>query len=105
MRGPCHVISPAERTLRTAASAGEIKWQGTLIYVCSTLIGEAVAVEETETGDWQVRFFDAPIGVIDRLKQQLRRSAAPVPGAGRTAPPPRHAQTAATPARARSSPL
>src|SRR5260370_1303961 len=76
---------PAEAAVRKVRSTGEIEWQGTLIYVCSTLIGEAVAVEETETGDWQVRFFDAPIGVIDRLKRKLRRAAVPVHGDGSTA--------------------
>ncbi len=75
---------PAEAAVRKVRSTGEIKWQGTLIYVCSTLIGEAVAVEETETGDWQVRFFEAPIGVIDRLKRKLRRVAVPVHGDGNT---------------------
>ena len=35
-----------------------------------------VAVEETETGQWQVSFFDVPIGWIDPDKKKLRRLAA-----------------------------
>ena len=69
---------PAEAAVRKVHSRGEIKWQGALIHICSALVGEAVAVEETETGDWQVRFFDAPIGVIDQSKQKLRRCAVPL---------------------------
>jgi len=34
-----------------------------------------VAVEETEDGEWQVRFYDLPIGVIDAEKRKLRRPA------------------------------
>jgi len=77
---------PVEAAVRKVRSTGEIKWQGSLIHVCSTLIGEAVAVEETETGDWQVHFFDLPIGVIDRLKRKLRRTGVPVHGDASTKP-------------------
>jgi putative transposase len=40
------------------------------------LAGEAIAVEETENGLWQVRFFDATIGVIDPVRKKLRRMTA-----------------------------
>ena len=56
----------AEAAVRQVRSNGEIKWQGDLIHICGALVGEAVAVEETETGGWQVRFFDVPIGVINQ---------------------------------------
>ena len=71
---------PAEAAVRKVRSNGEIKWRGDLIHVCSALVGEAVAVEETETGDWQVKFFDTSIGVIDRDKQKLRPHAVPRDG-------------------------
>ncbi len=64
---------PAEAAVRKVRSTGEIKWQGDLIHICSALAGEAVAIEETQTGQWQVRFFDAPIGVIDVNSRKLRR--------------------------------
>jgi hypothetical protein len=67
----------AEAAVRKVRSNGEIKWQGDLIHICSALVGEAVAVEETESGQWRVRFFDVPIGWIDRDKKKLRRLAAP----------------------------
>src|SRR3984893_13981668 len=71
---------PAEAAIRQVRSNGEIKWQGDLIHVCSALVGEAVAIEETETGQWQVRFFDMPIGVIDVDNRKLRRPAVPQHG-------------------------
>src|ERR1700681_4277780 len=49
---------PLEAAVRQVRSNGEIKWQGDLIHICSALAGEAVAVEETETGQWQGSFFD-----------------------------------------------
>jgi putative transposase len=64
---------PAEAAVRTVRSNGEIKWRGDLIHICSALAGEAVAVEETADGSWQVRFFDVPIGVIDPNTRKLRR--------------------------------
>ncbi len=72
---------PAEAEVRQVRSNGEIKWRGDFIHICSALCGETVAVEETEDGYWQVRFFDVPIGIIDQETHKLRRcaSAAPQP--------------------------
>lgn len=67
---------PAEAAVRQVRSNGEIKWRGDLIHISSALIGESVAVEETEDGHWQVRFFDVPIGIIDQKTRKLRRCAA-----------------------------
>ena len=64
---------PAGAAVRQVRSNGEIKWRGDFIHVCSALIGEAVAIEETEQGQWQVRFFDVPIGIIDQKTRKLRR--------------------------------
>jgi transposase InsO family protein len=74
---------PAEAAIRKVRSNGEIKWQGELVHICSALIGEAVAVEETETGHWQVRFFNVPLGWIDPDTKKLRRFAVPVHGDGK----------------------
>ena len=70
---------PAEAAVRQVRSNGEIKWRGDYIHICSALAGEAVAVEETEHGDWQVRFFEVPIGIIDRKTSRLRRCACAAP--------------------------
>ena len=65
--------SRTEAAVRQVRSNGEIKWRGDFIHVCSALIGEAVAVEETEDGHWQVHFFNVPIGIIDQKTRKLRR--------------------------------
>jgi transposase InsO family protein len=68
---------PVAAAVRQVRSNGEIKWQGDFVHICSALAGEAVAIEETESGDWQVRFFDVPIAIIDHATRQLRRCQAP----------------------------
>ncbi|HEY4115092.1 MAG TPA: IS481 family transposase [Rhizomicrobium sp.] len=69
---------PAQAAVRQVRSNGEIKWRGDSIYICASLIGEAIGIEETEDGHWQVRFFDVPIGVIDKQTRKLRGSASAV---------------------------
>jgi transposase InsO family protein len=66
---------PAEAAVRKVRSTGEIKWRGDLVHISSTLAGEAVAIEEDEAGDWRVRFYGHPLGVIDRKLNRLRRSS------------------------------
>jgi putative transposase len=68
---------PVEAAVRQVRSNGEIKWQGDFVHICSALAGEAVAIEEMQDGDWQVRFFDVPIAIIDHATRQLRRCQAP----------------------------
>jgi len=43
-----------------------------LVHVSDVLIGEPVAVEETEAGDWRVRFFDIQSAALIRSTQLLR---------------------------------
>jgi transposase InsO family protein len=69
-------VYPSDAAVRKVRSNGEIKWRGDLIHISSALIGEAIAIEETETHQWLVHFFDTPIGVIDPEKRKLRRLAA-----------------------------
>jgi transposase InsO family protein len=69
---------PAEAAVRRVRSNGEIKWRGDLIHICTSLIGETIAIEETEDGHWRVHFFDVPIGIIDRQTCKLRRATSEV---------------------------
>jgi putative transposase len=64
---------PAEAAVRRVRGNGEIKWRGELVHICSALAGEAVAIEEDRDGDWTVRFYDHPLGVIDCKLNKLRR--------------------------------
>ncbi|WP_442090768.1 hypothetical protein [Rhizobium brockwellii] len=59
--------------VRRVRPNGEIKWSGDLIYIAQGLAGEPVAVEETEDGQWVVRFYAHPLGVIDPIHGKLRR--------------------------------
>lgn len=71
---------PAEAAVRKVRSNGEIKWNGSLVYVSASLTGEPVAIEETDEGEWALRFYAHPIGIIDKRQLKLsRRSATPVP--------------------------
>ncbi len=74
------IIRPRRRRERFAPTA-KIRWRGDLIATSTALVGEAVAAEETEDGQWLVRFHDVPIGLIDMDKKRLRRLVAPT-GAG-----------------------
>jgi putative transposase len=64
---------PAEAALRKVRSNGEIKWGGRLVPISCALVGEPVAVAETESGDWLVRFCNRLIAVIDRKTFRPRR--------------------------------
>jgi len=69
---------PQEAAVRRVRSSGEIQWRGGLVYVSSALIGELVGVEETDEGEWRVRFFAAPLGIIDAAGNRLRRPKPPI---------------------------
>jgi putative transposase len=69
---------PDEAAVRRVRSNGEIKWAGGLIFVGEALIGEPVAVEETEEGEWRVRYAGVELGFIDK-SGRLRRRKLPKP--------------------------
>lgn len=64
---------PGEATVRRVRYNGEIKWGGTFIYISQTLAGEQVAIEEADSGEWTVRIYAHPLGVIDTRRMELRR--------------------------------
>ena len=64
---------PSDAMSREVRQNGEIKWRGKLVGVSTALAGETVCVEETEQGEWQVRFYALPLGVIDAKTNRLRR--------------------------------
>ena len=59
--------------MRRVRSNGEIKWRGDLIFVSQVLIGEAVGIEQTTSGDWRVRYADVELGFIDTKRGRLNR--------------------------------
>ena len=64
---------PDEAAVRSVRSNGTIKWRGNFLFISEALVGERVAVVETEPGDWQVNFFDYPVGIIDPRQNRIRR--------------------------------
>jgi transposase InsO family protein len=75
-RTPPEPDYPAETAVRRVRSNGEIKWNGSLVYISQTLAGEPVAIEETEHGEWVLRFYAHPIGIIDKKHLKLTRRSA-----------------------------
>jgi len=70
----------ATQTVRRVRSNGQIKWGGDFLFLSEALIGEHVAVDETETGDWVVSFADLPLALINRRTKKLRRFGPARPG-------------------------
>ena len=58
--------------MRQVRSNGVIKWRGDLVMISSALVGEPVCIEEDEAGEWRVRFYARPLGLIDRHTNRLR---------------------------------
>ena len=61
---------PGHMSIRKVRLNGEIKLAGNMVHISSALVGEAVAIEETNTG-LKVWFYKEPIGLIDHKGQKL----------------------------------
>ena len=62
---------PPEAAVRSVRHNGEIRWNGGFVYVSQTLAGEAVAIEETEDGEWALYFYAHPLGIIDTKRMRI----------------------------------
>jgi putative transposase len=80
---------PAEFELRRVRSNGEIKWQGELLFIAQTLIGEVIGLSEDADGDAELYFGPLRLGTIDGalLKFQPARGGRTLAGAARGATP------------------
>ena len=75
---PCPLREPEyDQTMavRRVRSNGEIRWDGQLVFVSQVLVSEPVGIEETECGDWRVRYADVELGFIDRRRNRLYRGS------------------------------
>jgi putative transposase len=85
---PCALREPVydqATAVRRVRSNGEIRWNGELVFVSQVLVGEPVGVEETESGEWLVRYADIELGFIDPKRNRLYRGSAasnPQPACG-----------------------
>lgn len=76
---------PSDAAVRRVRTNGCIKWAGDLVFISEALIGEPVAVEETEAGEWRVRYADIELGFIDpsgRLRRRSRQKSGAPPACG-----------------------
>ncbi len=65
---PPHLAEPwydANHQVRRVRTAGEIKWNGQLVFIGEALRGESVGIAERQDGQHIVRFADFDLGVID----------------------------------------
>jgi transposase InsO family protein len=58
-------------TVRYVRTNGCIKWNGDLIFLSETLIGEYVALEQSDEHLWQVRFSSHPLGILNENKRKI----------------------------------
>ncbi len=72
-----------EQAVRRVRSNGDIKWAGNFVFVGEALIGEPIAISETEGSTMVVHYFDVLLGYIDKGARKLRcpkRGHAPASG-------------------------
>lgn len=62
---------PGHFEVRTVRTAGEIKWQGELLYVSDALAGEQIGLEEVEEDQWAVYFGEVLIARFDGQERKL----------------------------------
>jgi len=77
----------ADELVRRVRSSGEIRWNGSLLFVSEAIIGQTVAISPRADGHWLVRFADVPLGLIDRQSGQLSRFGAGRPPRSKAAQP------------------
>ena len=62
-----------DQAVRRVRSNGDIKWAGNMVFIGEALVGEPVAVSETEEGPLAVHYFDVLLGYIDKDARKIRR--------------------------------
>jgi putative transposase len=74
-----------ERAIRRVRRNGEIKWQGSTVYVSEALIGEPIGLVEDADGGWTAFYGPIVLGIIahgsDRLRKPKRRTCGRVDNA------------------------
>jgi hypothetical protein len=60
-----------EVTVRSVHTNGCIKWNGELLFLSETLIGEYVALKQINNHLWEVRFSFHPLGLLNEKKGKI----------------------------------
>ena len=63
---------PGHYEVRRVRSRGDIKWQGSLLFVSEVLVGERVGLEETDDGIWSLFFGSLLLARFDERDRRLR---------------------------------
>ena len=67
--------------VRSVRRNGDIKWQGSTIYISEALVGEPVGLTENESG-WTVSYGPILLGAIERGRGRLRKPKRKTKGCG-----------------------
>ena len=70
-----------DREVRSVRRNGDIKWQGSTIYISEALVGEPVGLTENESG-WTVSYGPILLGAIERGRGRLRKPKRKTKGCG-----------------------
>ena len=70
-----------DRDVRSVRRNGDIKWQGSTIYISEALVGEPVGLTEDESG-WTVSYGPILLGTIERGRDRLRKPKRKARGCG-----------------------
>jgi putative transposase len=70
-----------DRNVRSVRRNGDIKWQGSTIYISEALVGEPVGLTENESG-WTVSYGPILLGAIERGRGRLRKPKRKTKGCG-----------------------
>lgn len=65
------VAYPSKTTVRYVHTNGCIKWNGELVFLSETLIGEYVSLEQLGEYLWQVRFSFHTLGILNETKRKV----------------------------------
>jgi putative transposase len=65
---------PSRFEVRSVRSAGDVKWQGRMMYVSEALVGEQVGFERISDYEWRLSFSFVPLAIYDEKTRKLRRS-------------------------------
>lgn len=64
---------PEQAQVRRVRSSGEVKWQGELVFVSTALIGEHIALTQTDEHLWQLHFGPVLLAYWDEIRRELIR--------------------------------
>jgi putative transposase len=64
---------PSDWLTRCVTAGGKMSWKGEYVFVAHALEGERVGLEQIDEQRWRVWFSSYEVGVLDDVKQQIRR--------------------------------